>query len=180
MKTNFISEIKNNLNEINTKKLDKAVNLINKMSKKNKIILAGNGASAAISSHLAIDFTKAAGVRAVNFNESSLLTCFSNDFGYENWIKRALQYYLLPGDIIILVSSSGKSKNIVNAARFLRNKKNKLITLTGLNIKNPLKKLGNLNFFVNSKNYNVTESIHLIILLNIIEKLIRRYVDSRV
>ena len=59
MKTNFISEIKNNLNEINTKKLDKAVNFINKMSKKNKIILAGNGASAAISSHLAIDFTKA-------------------------------------------------------------------------------------------------------------------------
>lgn len=174
MKTNFISEIKNNLNEINTKKLDKAVNLINKMSKKNKIILAGNGASAAISSHLAIDFTKAAGVRAVNFNESSLLTCFSNDFGYENWIKRALQYYLLPGDIIILVSSSGKSKNIVNAARFLRNKKNKLITLTGLNIKNPLKKLGNLNFFVNSKNYNVTESTHLIILLNIVEKLIKQ------
>ena len=174
MKTNFISEIKNNLNEINTKKLDKAVNLINKMSKKNKIILAGNGASAAISSHLAIDFTKAAGVRAVNFNESSLLTCFSNDFGYENWIKRALQYYLLPGDIIILVSSSGKSKNIVNAARFLRNKKNKLITLTGLNIKNPLKKLGNLNFFVNSKNYNVTESTHLVILLNIVEKLIKQ------
>ena len=174
MKTNFISEIKNNLNEINAKKLDKAVYLINKMSKKNKIILAGNGASAAISSHLAIDFTKAAGVRAVNFNESSLLTCFSNDFGYENWIKRALQYYLLPGDIIILVSSSGKSKNIVNAARFLRNKKNKLITLTGLNIKNPLKKLGNLNFFVNSKNYNVTESTHLIILLNIVEKLIKQ------
>ena len=174
MKTNFISEIKNNLNEINTKKLDKAVNLINKMSKKNKIILAGNGASAAISSHLAIDFTKAAGVRAVNFNESSLVTCFSNDFGYENWIKRALQYYLLPGDIIILISSSGKSKNIVNAAKFLRNKKNKLITLTGLNIKNPLKKLGNLNFFVNSKNYNVTESTHLIILLNIVEKLIKQ------
>ena len=174
MKTNFISEIKNNLNEINAKKLDKAVYLINKMSKKNKIILAGNGASAAISSHLAIDFTKAAGVRAVNFNESSLVTCFSNDFGYENWIKRALQYYLLPGDIIILISSSGKSKNIVNAAKFLRNKKNKLITLTGLNIKNPLKKLGNLNFFVNSKNYNVTESTHLIILLNIVEKLIKQ------
>ena len=178
MKTNFISEIKNNLNEINAKKLDKAVYLINKMSKKNKIILAGNGASAAISSHLAIDFTKAAGVRAVNFNESSLVTCFSNDFGYENWIKRALQYYLLPGDIIILISSSGKSKNIVNAAKFLRNKKNKLITLTGLNIKNPLKKLGNLNFFVNSKNYNVTESIHLIILLNIIEKLIKKKIND--
>ena len=79
----------------------------------------------------------------------------------------------LPGDIVILVSSSGKSKNIVNAAKFLKNKKNKLITLTGLSAKNPLRKLGNLNFFVNSKNYNVTESTHLIILLNIVEKLIQ-------
>ena len=170
---NFIAEIERNIKLIDSRQINEAVSLIKKMSKKNKIILAGNGASAAISSHLAIDFTKAAGIRAINFNESSLLTCFSNDFGYENWIKRALQYYSLPGDIVILVSSSGKSKNIVNAAKFLKNKKNKLITLTGLSAKNPLRKLGKLNFFVNSKNYNVTESTHLIILLNIVEKLIQ-------
>ena len=95
-KNHFISEIENNFKNIDKKKIEEAVSLIKKMPKKNKIILAGNGASAAISSHLAIDFTKAAGVRAVTFNESSLLTCFSNDFGYENWVKEALNYYLLP------------------------------------------------------------------------------------
>ena len=172
-KNNFISEIENNLKNIDKKKIEEAVSLIKKIPKKNKIILAGNGASAAISSHLAIDFTKAAGVRAVNFNESSLLTCFSNDFGYENWVKKALDYYLLPKDIIILVSSSGKSKNVVNAAKYLKKKDNNLITLTGLNSKNPLKQYGKINFFVDSKNYNVVESTHLIILLGIVEKLIK-------
>lgn len=169
----FVTSVKQNIDNINKEYINKAVKIIRGINKKNKIILVGNGASASISSHLAIDFTKAVGVRAVNFNESSLLTCFSNDFGYENWITRALKYYLLPGDIVILISSSGKSKNIVNAAKFLKKKKNILITLSGLNKKNPLRKLGNLNFFVNTKNYNVTESTHLIILLIIVEKLIQ-------
>lgn len=111
-------------------------------------------------------------MRAINFNEASLLTCFGNDFGYENWIKKALDYYLLPKDIVILVSSSGKSKNVVNAAKFLKKKNNTLITLTGLDKNNPLKNYGKINFFVNSNNYNVVESTHLVILLSIVEKLI--------
>ena len=168
----FISEVNKNLKNIDNTKINEAIFLIKKMLKKNKIILAGNGASAAISSHLSIDFTKAAGVRAINFNEGSLLTCFGNDFGYENWIKKALDYYLLPKDIVILVSSSGKSKNVVNAAKFLKKKNNNLITLTGLNKNNPLKNCGKINFFVNSNNYNVVESTHLVILLSIVEKLI--------
>ena len=132
------------------------------MPKKNKIILAGNGASAAISSHLAIDFTKAAGVRAVNFNESSLLTCFSNDFGYQNWLVKSIEYYSDSNDLIILISSSGKSRNMVNAAKFIKMKKMKLITFTGFDIDNPLKKLGDLNFWVNSKSYNIIENTHQI------------------
>ena len=81
---------------------------------------------------------------------------------------------MLSGDIVILVSSSGKSKNIINAAKFTKKNRNILITLTGLDEKNPLKKLGDINFFVKSKNYNVVESIHLIILLSIVEKLIKK------
>jgi len=173
-KNNFIFEIKNKIVEIDNKKLNETVSLIKKIPKKNKIILAGNGASASISSHLSIDLTKAAGVRAINFNEASLLTCFGNDFGYENWIKKALDYYLIPKDIVILVSSSGKSKNVVNAAKFLKKKNSELITLTGLNKSNPLKKYGKINFFVNSNNYNVVESTHLVILLSIVEKLINQ------
>ena len=85
-----------------------------------KIILAGNGGSAAISSHVAVDFTKAAGVRAVNFNEADLITCFANDFGYEEWLSKAIEYYALQKDLIILISSSGKSANMVSAAKKCR------------------------------------------------------------
>lgn len=138
---NYITSVKQCIDKINIVYINKAVQIIKKINKKNKIILVGNGASASISSHLAIDFTKAAGVRAINFNESSLLTCFSNDFGYENWITRALQYYLLPGDIVILISSSGKSKNIVNAAKFLKKKKKYINNINRTKYKKPFKKI---------------------------------------
>jgi len=173
MKTkSFLLELEKKKLEINLGYIEQATKLILKLNKKNKIILAGNGASASISSHISIDFTKAARIRAINFNEANLLTCFSNDFGYENWIKKALDYYAFKDDIMILVSSSGKSKNIINAAKFAKKRRIKLITLSGLNSKNPLKKIGDINFFVNSKNYNVVETTHLTILLAIVENII--------
>lgn len=173
MKTkSFLLELEKKKLEINLGYIEQATKLILKLNKKNKIILAGNGASASISSHVSIDFTKAARIRAINFNEANLLTCFSNDFGYENWIKKALDYYAFKDDIMILVSSSGRSKNIINAAKFAKKRRIKLITLSGLNSKNPLKKIGDINFFVNSKNYNVVETTHLTILLAIVENII--------
>lgn len=173
MKTkSFLLELEKKKLEINLGYIEQATKLILKLNKKNKIILAGNGASASISSHISIDFTKAARIRAINFNEANLLTCFSNDFGYENWIKKALDYYAFKDDIMILVSSSGRSKNIINAAKFAKKRRIKLITLSGLNSKNPLKKIGDINFFVNSKNYNVVETTHLTILLAIVENII--------
>ena len=95
-----------------------------KKSKK-KILIFGNGGSVAIASHFSVDLTKNAKVRAVNFNEADLITCFSNDYGYENWVKKAIEYYSDKGDILILISSSGTSKNIINAAKYAK-KKNKV------------------------------------------------------
>lgn len=73
-----------------------------------KVILAGNGASASISSHLATDFSKQAGIRAMAFNDANLITALGNDYGYEKWISKALELYGEKGDILILISSSGK------------------------------------------------------------------------
>mgnify|MGYP003684748117 FL=1 len=168
----YFKEITKKNLEINLSNIQKATNLILKLKKKNKVILAGNGASSSISSHISIDLTKAANIRAINFNEANLLTCFSNDFGYENWIKKSLEYYAFEEDLIILISSSGKSKNIINAAKFVKKKGMQLITLSGLNSKNPLKKMGDINFFVDSKNYNVVENTHLTIMLSIVENVI--------
>ncbi|NQT27883.1 SIS domain-containing protein [candidate division KSB1 bacterium] len=139
---------------------------------KNKIILAGNGASAAIASHCALDFTKQAGVRAVNFNEPSMVTAFSNDYGYEDSVVQAIKFYADPGDTIILISSSGKSPNMVRAAEHAKNKNYNLITFTGFSPENPVKQLGGINFWVDSKAYNIIECIHMIWLTSIVDSLI--------
>ena len=83
-----------------------------------KLIIVGNGGSAAISSHVAVDFTKAAKIRAINFNEADLITCFANDFGHDYWMQEALNMYSDNNDIVVLISSSGKSKNVINAAKW--------------------------------------------------------------
>ena len=121
-KSDFISkyfaDINSALISIDHNAFDKVVSLIEIANKKSgKIIIIGNGGSAAIASHLAIDFTKAANIRAINFNESSILTCFSNDYGYEHWAEMALEFYADKYDLVVLISSSGQSKNIINAGR---------------------------------------------------------------
>ena len=74
-----------------------------------------------MASHVAVDFTKAASIRAVNFNEADLITCFANDYGYEHWVAKALDAYADLGDLVILISSSGKSPNIVKGAEKAKN-----------------------------------------------------------
>lgn len=138
----------------------KAVNAAGK-----KIIIAGNGGSAAIASHCAVDLTKNARIRSVNFNEASLVTCLANDYGYERWLEKGLELYADAGDLIILISSSGKSLNMVRAADYARGKGLKLVTFTGFAADNPLRSRGNLNFWVDSRAYNIVEMTHHIWLL---------------
>jgi len=134
-----------------------------------KLVFAGNGASAAIAAHCALDFTKQAGVRAVTFNNPSLITAFANDYGYEHWVARAIDFYAEQRDIVVLISSSGKSPNMVNAAKYAKEKGMELITFSGFSIDNPLKQMGDLNFWVNSKAYNIVECIHMIWLTAVID-----------
>ena len=139
---------------------------------KRKIIFVGNGGSAAMASHCAVDFTKNANVRAINFNESDLITCLSNDYGYENWVSSALEMYADDGDHVVLISSSGNSKNMINAAISAKKKGLYLTTFTGFSEDNPLKKEGNSNFWVNSNAYNIVEMTHHIWILSICDLLI--------
>lgn len=136
-----------------------------------KVMVAGNGGSAAIASHVAVDLTKSVGVRAMSFNVPELITCFSNDFGYERWVEKAVGYYADPGDLVILISSSGKSPNILNAARLARRSRLKLITFSGFSPGNPLRKMGELNFWVDSSGYNIVEMTHSVWLGAILDAL---------
>jgi len=155
--------------------------LLNIKKRKKKVIIFGNGGSAAIASHFSVDLTKNAKIRSINFNESDLITCFSNDYGYENWIKKSIEYYYDKGDLIIAISSSGSSKNILNACKYAKEKKLKLITLTGKNINNPVSKLGNINFFIDSKSYNHIENCHQFLLLSLVDLIIgkKNYSSNR-
>jgi D-sedoheptulose 7-phosphate isomerase len=138
-------------------------------SKSKKVILVGNGGSAAMASHVAVDFTKAAGVRAVNFNEADLITCFANDYGYKNWVGEALKVYADSGDLIILISSSGKSPNIINGALQAKKMGLQVVTLSGFNSDNPLRKIGDISLWADSSEYNVVEMSHHIWLVAVVD-----------
>jgi D-sedoheptulose 7-phosphate isomerase len=140
---------------------------------KGKTLVAGNGGSASIASHVAVDFTKAAGLPTMCFNEASLITCFANDFGYEHWLEKALEYYATPLDLVILISSSGKSPNMLRAAQKARDLHLPIVTLTGFGADNPLKSMGDVNFWVDSRCYNVIENVHQIWLLAISDRVAR-------
>ena len=137
-----------------------------------KVIIVGNGGSAAIASHVSVDFTKAANLRSINFNEADLITCFSNDYGYENWVAQALAAYADPNDVVILISSSGASMNMINGAKQCRAMNIPLITLSGFMSDNPLRKAGDINLWVDSSSYNVVEMTHHIWLLAIVDFII--------
>jgi len=161
-------------------KIEKVINKILKIkkNKKNKIFILGNGGSSAISNHVATDLIKNAKVKTVSFSDSSLITCLSNDYGHDKWMKKALEFNLNKGDLVILISSSGNSKNIINAAKFCFQKKIDLITFSGMTSKNKLIKENKrgVNIWVDSKSYNIIEISHLTILLYIVDRVIGKLI----
>lgn len=137
-----------------------------------KLIFAGNGASAAIAGHLANDFTKQGGIRSVTFHDPAFLTAFSNDYGFEWWLAKALAFHMDANDAVILISSSGKSPNILRAAEYAKSGGVPVITFTGFAEDNPLKSAGTLNFWVNSRAYNHIECVHMIWLTAVVDLII--------
>ena len=136
-----------------------------------KIMLAGNGASASIASHLAADFSKQGGVRAVTFNDANLITALGNDCGYENWIAKALDFYADKGDVLILISSSGKSPNVVKAAHHAKELGLYVAAITGFAKDNPLGAAANINLWADSRSYNIVECTHMIWLTAVLDLL---------
>ena len=162
-----------NFDEVKKKLILIKKNFLQIKKNKKKIIIFGNGGSAAISSHFSVDMTKNANIRCINFNEPDLITCFSNDFGYDNWLLNSIKFYGDKGDILIAISSSGKSKNIINGCAAAKKKKfSKIITLTGYSINNPVMKKGDINLWINSKAYNFIENIHQFWLLLLVDLVI--------
>ena len=166
----YFQTISDRLNDTDSAALLDGVTLIEGARKAGRqIILAGNGGSAAMASHVTVDLLKCAAVRAINFNEADLITCFANDYGYAHWVEEALRAYGSPSDLAILISSSGQSENMLNAAREARRQGMQVMTLTGFNADNPLRSMGDLNLWVNSSHYNTVEMTHHTWLLSMVD-----------
>lgn len=159
--TNYFQEFSRLIVDVDVTLLKSSAFLLRQTSQRNKkVIIIGNGGSAAIASHVSVDLVKTAGLRATNFNEADLITCFSNDYGYEHWLEKALEAYADDGDLLISISSSGQSKNIINATAKAKSMNLKIMTLSGFRQDNPLKSMGDINFWVNSNVYNFIEMTH--------------------
>ncbi len=148
----------------------RAMDLVRTVQASNrKVIMVGNGGSAGIASHQSVDYWKNGGVRAMAFNDSSLLTCIGNDLGYEHVFSAPIEQFADRGDIVFAISSSGASPNILNAAKAARNKGCGLITFSGFASDNPLRSLGDLNFHVASSSYGLVEILHLFIIHTVLD-----------
>lgn len=179
-KINFFSkqfkEIYHHLSLVSDEKLNEICQIILKTKKnKGKIIIGGNGGSSATASHFSVDLSVNAGIKTINFNEYNLITALSNDFGYENWLSKCIEIHGNKNDLLILISCSGNSKNLIKAQQKAKKKKINVISLTGCKKNNKLNSSKNIcKIWINSNKYNVIEIIHHTILLSIIDRLMKK------
>jgi D-sedoheptulose 7-phosphate isomerase len=139
-----------------------------------KIIFIGNGGSAAIASHQSVDYWKNGGMRAIAFNDTSLLTCISNDYGYPHVFEKPVEMFADPGDVLIAISSSGRSENILRGCQAALTKGCDLITMSGFKPDNPLRMMGKVNFYVPSSSYGHVEISHLALSHCMVDTIIER------
>jgi len=171
--TNYIAEfgnllVKTEVTDADNNSIDfadgvaEAIKLITSRASENcKVIFIGNGGSASIASHQAIDFFRNGRMRAICFSDSSLLTCLSNDFGYQYVYEKSIEMFADKGDILIAISSSGQSENILLGVDAGKKTGCHIITMSGFKPDNPLRTRGDLNFYVPSNSYGYVEISHL-------------------
>ena len=166
---NFINTLKCNLENLDLSKLNILKDII--LNCKGTILILGNGGSNAISSHIAEDYTKILKKMSISFSDSPRLTCYANDYGYENAFSQFTKEFSHKDGLVILISSSGNSPNIINVANYCVTSGLKFITLSGFKNNNKLHSFldkSELDFWIDSDNYGIVECMHEIILHSVI------------
>jgi D-sedoheptulose 7-phosphate isomerase len=154
--------------------LAEVYNLLKNVQSNNRdLYVLGNGGSSAIASHAVIDFMNVGGISAHTLCDSPSLTCMSNDYGYENAFSKMLNIVSKKEDLLIVISSSGESENIVNAVKTAKENSITVITLSGFEEGNSLRVLGDINIWVDSKDYGMVEIAHQFILHNLSDRFIK-------
>ena len=140
----------------------------------NQLFFVGNGGSSAIASHMTADYMKNGGMNTYSLYDNAVTTCMGNDYGYEYVFSKPLDFLLKESDLLVAISSSGKSKNIINAIKTAQRKKAFVITLTGFDENNIIKQMGDVNIYVPNHKYGIVESIHNLILQQIVDTIMER------
>lgn len=157
--------------------LEEAIQIIvRQANQRKKIIFIGNGGSAAIASHQSVDYWKNGGMRAIAFNDTSLLTCIGNDYGYPHVFEKPIEMFADKGDVVIAISSSGKSENILRGAKMAKSMDCSVISMSGFKPDNPLRSLGDINFYVPALTgaYGYVEIAHLTLCHAMVDMIIDR------
>jgi D-sedoheptulose 7-phosphate isomerase len=128
--------------------------------RKNSIYLIGNGASSSMASHVAADLAKNAQVQTQVFTDLSLITAVANDISYDDVFSEPLKFRIRKGDMLVAISSSGNSRNVLKASQFAAENGNFTVTLSAMSPENSLRKLGHLNFYIPANNYGLAETGH--------------------
>jgi D-sedoheptulose 7-phosphate isomerase len=132
--------------------------------RKRTIFLIGNGASASMASHVAADLAKNAHVHTEVFTDLALITAIANDLSFQEIFSEPLKRRIVPGDMVVAISSSGRSANILQAVQTAKNMGGKVVTLSAMQRNNPLHSLGDLNFHIPAPSYGMAETCHAAIL----------------
>lgn len=158
----------------NTVSLDAAIAAVHEKlelvkSKRNNVYVIGNGGSAGLASHHVVDLTNVVKAPAICVGEPGLLSCMGNDYGYEFTFSRPLEALARPGDLLVAISSSGKSKNILNACDVVRARGGSVVALSGFQADNPLRSMGDISVWTGKDDYGLVETAHFFILHAIID-----------
>ncbi|MCH9632022.1 MAG: Phosphoheptose isomerase [Chlamydiae bacterium] len=136
---------------------------------KRKIFVVGNGGSSGIASHHVVDLVNVVKAPAFALSDSNLITCMGNDYGYPLIFSKPLENLAHQGDILIAISSSGQSQNILEACKVMKQKSGVVVTLSGFKEDNPLRSAGDLNIWTGIDDYGLVESAHFFILHTFID-----------
>lgn len=142
--------------------------------RQSRLFFLGNGGSAAIASHMTADFMKNGGMNTYSLYDNAVTTCMGNDYGYEYIFSKPMEFLVQEGDLVVAISSSGNSSNIVNGIVTAKKKKAEVITLTGFSEDNKARGLGDINLHVPCAKYGIVESIHNLILQQIVDMIMDR------
>ncbi len=142
--------------------------------KQAQLFFIGNGGSSAIASHMTADFMKNGGMNTYSLYDNAVTTCMGNDYGYEYIFSRPMEFLIREGDLVVAISSSGNSRNIINAINVAKSKGATVVTFTGFQSDNNAKQLGDINIYVPCEKYGIVESIHNLMLQQIVDIIMER------